>query len=70
MNANICFNLVDTAKKENLLDGDAALAWKNILTRCEPKQFGSLLTLKNKLFSKTLKDRGQSPDPLYLELKK
>ena len=28
-NDEICFNLVDTAKTETLLDGDAALAWKN-----------------------------------------
>ena len=32
----ICFNLVDTAKTENLPDGDAALAWKHLLTRFEP----------------------------------
>ena len=42
----ICFNLVDTAKTENLPDVDAALAWKNLLTRFEPKQYGSLLSLK------------------------
>ena len=38
MNDDICFNLVDTAKTERLPDGDAALAWKSLLTRYEPKQ--------------------------------
>ena len=68
MNDNICFNLVDNAKTEKLPDGDAALAWKNLLTRYEPKQFGSLLILKNEFFSKTLENCAQSPDLLYLEL--
>ena len=50
MNDDICFNLVDTVKTENLADGDASLSWKNILTRYEPKQFGNLLMLKNEFF--------------------
>ena len=37
MNDETCFNLVDTAKTENLPDGDTAPAWKNLLTRFEPK---------------------------------
>ena len=44
MDDEICFNLVDTAKTENLPDEDAALSWKNLLTRFEPNQFGNLLS--------------------------
>ena len=55
MNDNICFNLVDTAKTKDLPDGDAALAWKNLLTIYEPKQFGSLLTLKNEFLKRLLR---------------
>ena len=31
MEEHISFNLVDTAKSDNLPNGDAALAWKNLL---------------------------------------
>ena len=46
MDEHISFNLVDMAKSKNLPDGDVALAWKNLLTRYEPKQYGTLLELK------------------------
>ena len=35
---DISFTLVETAKIEDLPDGDVALAGKNLLTRYEPKQ--------------------------------
>ena len=42
---DISFALVETAKTEDLPDGNIALAWKNLLTRYEPKQYGTLLDL-------------------------
>ena len=45
MGGDICFQLVDTARTYDLADGDASLAWKNLLTRFEPRQFGSVLEL-------------------------
>ena len=67
MNNDISFSLVDTAKTENLPDGDAALAWKNLLTRYEPKQYG----IKKKDFmTKSLEECEQNKDILYLELEK
>ena len=39
MDEHISFNLVDTAKSKKLPDRDAALAWKNLLTRYEPRQY-------------------------------
>ena len=50
MNDDICFTLVETAKMDELPDGDVALAWKNLLTRYEPKQYGTLLDLKKICF--------------------
>ena len=54
MDDEICFNLVDTVKTENLLDGDAALAWKNLLIRFEPNQFGNFLQKVSRNVNKTL----------------
>ena len=70
MNDDICFTLVETAKTDELPDGDAALGWKNLLTRYEPKQYGTLLDLKKEFMNKTLQDCDNNPDTLYLELEK
>ena len=70
MEEQISFNLVDTAKLENLPDGDAALAWKNLLTRYEPKQYGTLLELKRNFMTKSLQECENNPDTLYLELER
>ena len=53
MNDDICFNLVDTAKTENLADRDAALAWKSLLTRYEPKQYRILLNLRREFMTES-----------------
>ena len=60
MNDDISFSLVDTAKTKNLPDGDAALAWKNLLTRYEPKQYGILLKLKRDFMTKSLDECEQT----------
>ena len=70
MNDEISFSLVDTAKTRDLPDGDAALAWRNLLTKHEPKQYGILLNLKRDFMTKSLDECEQNPDVLYLELKK
>ena len=66
----IFFTLVETAKTDELPDGDVALAWKNLLTRYEPKQYGTLLDLKKEFMTKTLQECENNPDTLYLELEK
>ena len=70
MDEHISFNLVDTAKSENLPDGDAALAWKNLLTRYAPRQYGTLLELKRNFMTKSLQECENDPDMLYLELER
>ena len=70
MEEHISFNLVDTAKSENLPDGDVALAWKNLLTRYEPKQYGTLLELKRNFMTKSLQECKNNLDTLYLELER
>ena len=66
----ISFTLVETAKTEKLLDGDVALAWKKLLTRYEPKQYGTLLDLKRAFITKSLQECEDNPDTLYLELER
>ena len=70
MEDNISFALVETAKSENLPDGDVVLAWKNLLTRYEPKQYGTLLELKRSFMTKSLHECKNNPDTFYLELEK
>ena len=70
MNDEICFNLVDTAKTENLPDGDAAPGWKNLSTRYEPNYYGFLLTLKQDFVTKTLKNVNRIPIFCTLKSKK
>ena len=70
INDDISFNLVDTAKTEKLPDGDAALAWKNLLTRYAPKQYGILLNLRREFMTKSLDECEQNLDVLYLEFEK
>ena len=70
MEDDVCFALIDTAKSENLPDGDVVLAWKNLLTRYEPKQYGTLLELKRSFMTKSLQECENNPDTLYLELEK
>ena len=70
MEDEVSFALVDTAKLENLPDGDVVLAWKNLLSRYEPKQYGTLLELKRSFMTKSLHECENNPDTLYLELEK
>ena len=70
MEEHISFNLVDTAKLENLPDGDVALAWKNLLTRYEPRQYGTLLELKRNFMTKSLQECENDLDILFLELER
>ena len=64
----VSFALVDTAKSENLPDGDIVLAWKNLLSRYEPKQYGTLLELKRSFMTKSLQECENNPDTLYLKI--
>ena len=59
---------MDTARTDDLPHGDASLAWKNLLTRFEPRQFGPVPELKSELYSKRFESLGRSPDLYYLEL--
>ena len=56
MEDDISFTLVETAKLENLPNGDVALAWKNLLNRYESKQYGTLLNLKRNIMTKSLQE--------------
>ena len=68
MDEHISCNLVDTAKSKNLPDRDVALSWKNLLTRYESRQYGTLLELKRKFMTKSLQECENDPDILFLGL--
>ena len=64
MDEHISFNLVDMAKLKNLPEGDATLAWKNLLTRYQPRQYGTLLDLKRNFMTKSLQECENNPHML------
>ena len=70
MEDELSFTVVETAKLENLPHPDVALAWKKLLTRYEPKQYGTRLDLKRSFMTKSLQECENNPDTLYLELEK
>ena len=64
----VAFNIVRGAKTSELTDGDAALAWKRLSDKYEPKSAPSRLALKNEFNSKVLKNANSDPDAWLTEL--
>ena len=64
----VAFNIVRGAKTTNLPDGDAALAWKRLSDKYEPKSAPSRLALKNEFTTKVLKNANSDPDAWLTEL--
>ena len=64
----VAFNIVRGAKTSDLTDGDAALAWKRLSDKYEPKSAPSRLALKNEFNSKVLKNANSDPDAWLTEL--
>jgi hypothetical protein len=64
----VAFNIVRGAKTTDLPDGDAALAWKRLSDKYEPKSAPSRLALKNEFTTKVLKNANSDPDAWLTEL--
>ena len=64
----VAFNIVRGAKTSELTDGDAALAWKRLSDKYEPKSAPSRLALKNEFNTKVLKNVNSDPDVWLTEL--
>jgi hypothetical protein len=64
----VAFNIVRGAKTSDLTDGDAALAWKRLSDKYEPKSAPSRLALKNEFNSKVLKNANSDPHAWLTEL--
>ena len=64
----VAFNIVRGAKTSSLTDGDAALAWKRLSDKYEPKSAPSRLALKNEFNTKVLKNANSDPDAWLTEL--
>jgi len=58
----VAFNIVRGAKTSDLPDGDAALAWKRLCDKYEPRSAPSRLALKNEFNSKVLRNVSSDPD--------
>jgi hypothetical protein len=58
----VAFNLVKGSKTTELKDGDAALAWKRLSDKFEPKSAPTCLELKNQFHSLVLKNANSDPD--------
>jgi hypothetical protein len=59
---DICFGVINSSRSEILLDGDAKLAWDNLITKFEPRTKSSLIQLKKQFLENKLKDSTQDPD--------
>jgi hypothetical protein len=64
----ISFGAVEEAQKEDLPDGDAALAWKNLLAIYQPDTVSNKFQLLREFTSNVLTDVSKNPDAWIDEL--
>jgi hypothetical protein len=58
----ICFGIINSSRSETLPDGDAKLAWDNLIAKFEPRTKSSLIQLKKQFLDNKLRDLNQDPD--------
>ena len=58
----ICFGIINSSRSEQLPDGDAKLAWDNLVSKFEPRTKASLIQLKRKFVDKKMVSSTQDPD--------
>ena len=66
--SGIAFGLVNQAKTNDLQDGNAYLAWKNLKDRYSPNQTSDLIALSGQFNKCSLKNKDQDPDEWFIEL--
>ena len=62
MEEETCFGLVSEAITNDLPEGDARLAWKNLCARYQPKTGAACVLLKQKFAQTVLDDPSKDPD--------
>ena len=66
----VSFGAVDEAVTDELPDGDACLAWKNLNAKYEPKMAASLVILKKEFADSALEDSTKDPDEWIADLER
>jgi hypothetical protein len=66
--SDICFNLVDEAQTSDLPEGDARLAWNNLVNKYEPKSSMAKVYLKKEFAKCNLGDSSKDPNDWITEL--
>jgi hypothetical protein len=59
---DVCFGIINSSISEILPDGDAKLAWDNLIAKFEPRTKSSLIQLKKQFLENKLRDSNQYPD--------
>jgi hypothetical protein len=59
---NVCLSLVNTSRSEELPEGNAYLAWTNLVTKFAPVTKFNLVKTKKELIDSRLADASQDPD--------
>jgi len=67
---DVCFDLIDNARTEELPDGDARLAWVELRAKFEPSTTMSLIELKREFTLCCLTDSSSDPDIWIRELER
>ena len=59
---NVCFGIVNSSRSEQLPEGDARLAWSNLVSKFEPNTKANLIQMKKEFVQNTLSSISQDPD--------
>ena len=59
---NLCFELVNSSRSEQLPEGDAHLAWSNLMSKFEPKTKANLIQMKKEFVQNVLPSVSHDPD--------
>ena len=70
MNCEVAFGYVDEAVSEEFPEGDAALAWQNLLKKFQPNTTGSRVYYKNEFNNSKLGSEKDDPDEWIAGLEK
>jgi len=66
--SDICLGIVHTSRTEMMPEGDARLAWKNLVDKYEPTTKANLIKMKKQFNNCKLEDAGKDPDQWIQEL--
>jgi hypothetical protein len=59
---NLCFEMVYSSRSEQLPEGDAHMAWSNLMSKFEPKTKANLIQMKREFVQNVLPSATHDPD--------